>query len=54
MEPDGIHLSVLKELAGHIVGSLHVIFQWFWESGKLPVGLEAGKCFPSFQEGRLW
>lgn len=31
VRPDGIHPSVLKELADHIMGLLHVIFQWCWE-----------------------
>lgn len=32
-----LHPIVLKELADHFLGPLHVIFQWFWESGKVSV-----------------
>lgn len=50
MGPDGIQPSVLKELTNHIMGPLHVIFQWFWEPGKVSVDWELANVVPVFKK----
>lgn len=51
MGPEKIHPTVLKDLAGVIMGSLSISFQQSWESGEVPSWPEADEHCPNFQEG---
>lgn len=51
MEPDGIHLRILKELADVIAKPL-LIFEWFWESREIPVDWKLGDIILIFKKGK--
>lgn len=51
MEPNEIHPTVFKELADVIVRPLLIIFQWLWESVKVPVNWKLANV-PVFKKGK--
>ena len=50
--PNGIHPSVLKELAHVIAGPLSTIFQWSWDSVEVPVNWKLANVVPIFKKGK--
>ncbi|KAK4827324.1 hypothetical protein QYF61_016574 [Mycteria americana] len=51
MEPDGIHPTVLKELAGVMAGPLLIIYQRSWESGEVPADWKLASVIPIYKKG---
>lgn len=52
MGPDGIHPSILMELAGVMAGPLLNISQRPWESGEVPAGWKLASIIPIYKKGR--
>ena len=52
MGPDGIHPRVLRELADIIARPLSVIYQWYWESGEVPVNWKLANVIRNFKKGK--
>jgi len=50
MDPNGIHLNVLKELADVIAGRSSTIFQRSLESGEVPANWNLAYVVPAFKE----
>lgn len=51
MEANEIHPTVLKELANVILRPLSTIFQWLWESVKVPINWKLANI-PVFKKGK--
>lgn len=51
MGPNGIHLQVLKELAGAITRPLSMIFQQSQHTGEVPVDWKFANVVPVFKKG---
>lgn len=51
MFPDRIHPKVLKELAHVIRTPLSIIFQWYWETGEIPIDWKLSNILV-FKEGK--
>lgn len=52
VEPDGIHLRILKELADVIAKLLSMIFEWSWESGEVSSDWKLANAVPIFKKGK--
>ena len=54
MGPDGIHLRVLKELAGVLAKPLYIIYQQSWLTGEVPTDWKLANVTPiSRRVGRM-
>ena len=51
MGPDGLHLRVLRELAGVIAELLSAIYQHSWLSGEVPEDRRLADVTPIYKKG---
>jgi len=51
MEPDGIHPSVLRELAEELTKPLSIIYQQFWLPGEVPGDWNFASVTPIYKKG---
>ena len=49
--PDGIHPSILKELADVLAGPLLIFYQRSWESGEVPADWKIVSVIPVYKKG---
>ena len=52
MGPDGIHPSVLKEMAGVLTKPLSIIYQQSWLTGEVPTNWKLANVTPIYKKGR--
>ncbi|KFQ23857.1 LINE-1 reverse transcriptase, partial [Mesitornis unicolor] len=52
MGPDGIHPSVLRELAEELTKPLSIIYQQSWLTGEVPVDWRLANVTPIYKKGR--
>ncbi|KFQ37525.1 hypothetical protein N332_14696, partial [Mesitornis unicolor] len=52
MGPDGIHPSVLRELAEVLAKPLSIVYQQSWLTGEVPVDWRLANVTPIYKKGR--
>ena len=52
MGPDGIHLRVLKELAGVLAKPLSIIYQQSWLTGEVLTDWKSASVTPTYKKGQ--
>ncbi|KFQ10193.1 hypothetical protein N330_02148, partial [Leptosomus discolor] len=51
MEPDGVHLTVLRELAEVLTKPLSIIYQQSWLTREVPAGWNSANITPVYKKG---